>query len=96
VKFTPEQLEVSGTPLPAVTISDLAAPGGLAFDAAGSLWVANSGSTVVAFAPEQLTAPGSPDPRVVLSGFESINLGFLAFYPPPRGLPLVQGQAAFK
>lgn len=87
VMFTPAQLEPSGTPLPTVTLSGLSGPGGLAFDAAGNLWVANGGA-VAKFAAEQLAASGSPAPAVVLSGLGGIDLGFLAFNPPPSSLPL--------
>ncbi len=89
VKFTPEQLSASGTPTPDVTISGLAGPNGLAFDADGNLWVSNGG-TVIKFVREQLAASGSPAPEVVLSGFVGIDLGFLAFNPPPENLPLAQ------
>lgn len=90
VKFTPEQLSSSGTPVPAVTLSGLSGPGGLAFDAGGNLWVSNSSSTVVKFAAATLATTGSPTPEVVLGGLAGIDLGFLAFNPPPSTLPLVQ------
>ncbi len=92
VKFTPDQLSTSGTPIPEVLIKaigdSLAAPGGLAFDASGNLWVSNTSSTVVKFTAAQLTSSGNPTPSVILSGLKGIDLGFLAFNPPPANLPL--------
>lgn len=73
VAFAETQLATSGSPIPRIVLSaadhSLASPWGLAFDASGSLWVANIGSrTVVAFGPAQLAASGSPTPRVTLAG----------------------------
>ncbi|HST07520.1 MAG TPA: NHL repeat-containing protein [Gemmatimonadaceae bacterium] len=43
-------------------------PSGLAFDAAGNLWVASlTNSLIDAFTPAQLTASGSPNPTITLS-----------------------------
>jgi sugar lactone lactonase YvrE len=72
VEFTASQLATSGNPTPAVTLSanagSVAFPGGLAFDAAGNLWVANEDdSSVVEFAASQLTSSGSPVPAVTIS-----------------------------
>lgn len=69
------QLEASGSPAPAIVLSasgpSLANARGIAFDAAGNLWVANSAArTIVAFSPAQLAASGTPTPRVVLSAAE--------------------------
>lgn len=69
------QLEASGSPAPAVVLgasgASLANARGIAFDAAGNLWVANSGArTIVAFSRAQLAASGIPAPRVVLSPAE--------------------------
>ena len=89
-KFSASQLAASGTPTPQVTISGLSGPSGLAFDAAANLWIANSDSSVVSFTPVQLEASGSPVPNIVVNGFTGINLGLLAFYPPPLGSPLAQ------
>lgn len=55
----------STSPSPTVTINsaDLSQPYGLAFEADGDLWVANSGNdTVVQFAAADLTADGAPAP----------------------------------
>lgn len=69
--FSPAQLAVSGKPDPSVVLSSsegsLLNPSGLAFDAAGNLWVANiTGNNVASFSPAQLTASGAPAPRTVL------------------------------
>jgi hypothetical protein len=70
VEFTPEQLVASGSPTPAVTLAPAANsiqdPSLIAFDAAGNLWVPNTG-TVVEFSRDQLTASGSPTPVVILN-----------------------------
>ena len=56
-------------PVPAVTISStssgsLSGPGGLTFDHAGNLWVANTSvSTVVEYAKSQLNQSGAPHRR---------------------------------
>ncbi len=84
VMFTPAQLLVGGALVPEVTISanagSLSLPTGVAFDAAGNLWVSNGGSaTVVKFTLSQLAASGSPAPDVTISA----NAGSLAL---PVGL----------
>ncbi len=73
VAFAPTQL-ATGSPTPTVTISpngtpSLSRPGGLAFDAAGNLWVANlTSTTVVRFDAAQLAAPGgSPTPAATIA-----------------------------
>jgi sugar lactone lactonase YvrE len=71
VEYVAGQLATSGSPAPTVVLSakdrSLVRPAGLAFDQAGNLWVANTGSqAVVSFTPAQLTATGSPPPHVVL------------------------------
>lgn len=72
VAYGADQLETSGTPTPRITIRNashsLSTPTALAFDADGTLWVANlESSTVVGFDASQLTASGSPVPRVTLA-----------------------------
>ena len=83
-RYSAAQLAASGSPAPAVLLSttgtSLLKPSGLAFDAFGTLWVANTnGASLVAFGPDQLAASGSPEPRVVLAS----NDGSLAL---PVGL----------
>ena len=92
VEFAASQLVASGSPTPAVTLTEGAGimrnPSGLAFDASGDLWVANGGGSVVEFTASQLATSGSPTPAIVVSGS---SLGFpwgLAFDPPAKNLPL--------
>lgn len=78
VEFTPTQLTASGSPTPAVTItnntsdSSVYGPLAMAFDASGNLWVANGNygsngpNSVVMFAKSQLTTSGTPTPTVIL------------------------------
>jgi sugar lactone lactonase YvrE len=73
VEFTPSQLASSGDPTPAVTISatgpSLDGPYSLAFDAAGDLWVPNSGGeSLVEYAANQLAATGDPTPVNTIVG----------------------------
>jgi sugar lactone lactonase YvrE len=74
VEYTPAELASSGSPAPAVVLSSTAsdsldAPNGLAFDAAGDLWVADEGSnSAVEFSPSQLGSSGSPAPVDTIGG----------------------------
>jgi sugar lactone lactonase YvrE len=66
------QLLTSGEKEAAIVLSSnansLVNPTGIAFDAAGNLWVANTGNqTVASFGIAQRGSTGSPLPRVVLS-----------------------------
>jgi len=72
--YTPAQQSTGGALTPQVVLSatgspaSIAHPVGIAFDAAGDLWVANlNNNTIVEFAPAQLTATASPAPTVTLS-----------------------------
>lgn len=71
VKYSPAQLAASGSPVPAVVLSlangSSTNGSGIAFDAAGNLWVANVGDQIIgAFSPAQLAATGSPLPHVLI------------------------------
>ena len=71
-EFGAAKLVVSGQPSPDILISNLAGalnvPSGIAFDADGTLWVANLGrQNVVAFSPAQLVTGGAVAPAIVLS-----------------------------
>lgn len=71
-KYTSAQLATSGSPLPDVVLSatdlSLVNPAGLAFDAAGNLWVANiGGRTLAAFSPQKLDRTASPVPDVLIT-----------------------------
>ncbi len=87
VEFSAAQLVSGGSIAAAVTLiptSVLTAPTGIAFDANGNLWVANSdavGSTaaVLSFTPAQLAAGGSPAPSVIVHLENPSLTGGLAF-----------------
>lgn len=71
VMYATGQLAASGSPEPTVTLatsgqSTLFNPRGLAFDAAGNLWVANRYGPVVKFTPAQLRSSGAPKPAAAL------------------------------
>jgi streptogramin lyase len=75
VRFGASQLTSSGSPVPEVTIDDgaggnLVNPSGLAFDAAGDLWVADfAGTPIVKFVdPGSLAGAVNPTPAVTLTG----------------------------
>jgi sugar lactone lactonase YvrE len=58
VKFTAAQIAVTGSPAPTVELSGIEGPEGLAFDAAGNLWVASGTGKVLKFAAARLAASG--------------------------------------
>jgi sugar lactone lactonase YvrE len=71
-EYSASQLNASGAPTPAVTLSanaeSLSDPAGLAFDSSGNLWIVNaSTATVVEFTASQLASTGSPTPAVTIS-----------------------------
>lgn len=71
-QYAADQLIASGSPVPAVVLSatahSLIKPSGLAFDASGTLWVANTnGQSISGYRPEQLVASGHPEPQVLLA-----------------------------
>lgn len=73
--FDPAQLNASGFLAPQVVLNTLGTtlvnPAGIAFDASGNLWVANTGNqTLAAFSPAQLTTTGSPVPHIVISSHD--------------------------
>jgi len=75
VEFTKPELARSGSPVPQVTISangsatNVNEPSGLAFDAAGDLWVVNGGNdTIVEFSRTELSTSGSPAPVRTIAG----------------------------
>lgn len=74
VEFSASQLAAGGSQMPKVILRDdgsgssISAPGELAFDKAGDLWVPNYGSdTVAEYAKDQLTTSGTPAPKVKLN-----------------------------
>ena len=71
-KYSAAQLETSGFKLPDVVLTsdgpDIGNPIGLAFDAAGNLWIANSGqSNVAALLANHLTTTGLVNADIVIS-----------------------------
>ena len=73
-EFSASQLTSPGTKSATVVLADdgsgtsLSAPGWIAFDKNGNLWVPNYGAdTVVEYAKDQLTSSGNPAPTVKLS-----------------------------
>lgn len=70
-------LRSSGAPTPADTIGGLTKPNGMAFDAAGNLWVANERShNIDMYSPAQLAAGGDPTPaRTLTVSVDSVALG---------------------
>lgn len=82
-ELTPQQLATSGAPGAAVTLTadsagtSLVGPTGLAFDAAGDLWVSDGGigaAAVEEFTPTQLAASGSPTPVDITGARTGISL----------------------
>ena len=75
-EFSTSQLASGGSVSPVVVLSasleSLNEPQGIAFDAAGNLWVANF-SNVVKFASGDLQASGNPTPSVSVSGFSELD-----------------------
>ena len=70
-------LRSSGKPTPADTIGGLTKPDGMAFDAAGNLWVANESSHKIdMYTPAQLAAGGDPTPaRTLTATVDSLAFG---------------------
>jgi hypothetical protein len=86
VEFTAAQLASSGSPTPAVTLSDngsdtvLNEPDALTFDRSGTLWVGNYGiPNLVGFSPAQYAGSGSPTPAVTIDANGSSLEGPSAF-----------------
>src|SRR5207244_2711169 len=58
----------TAAPRPAVTISGLRGPNQLAFDRAGTLWVADFDANLIAgYRPDQLRASGDPAPALAIA-----------------------------
>jgi len=67
VRYTPDQLAASGSPVPGVELTGLNGPLGLAFDKAGNLWVAFLGESRVArYNASRLTASSTAAPDLIL------------------------------
>jgi sugar lactone lactonase YvrE len=81
VEFTASQLISSGSPAPAVVIKipapasgSFSGPMGIAFDAAGDMWVVQE-PKLIEFTPGQLQATGTPTPAITIGddGSNSLN-----------------------
>ena len=87
-----DQLSRSGAPSPrrvlAPTADPLRLPVGLAFDAAGNLWVVGGSGSLTRFDRASLDAIGPVEPRVRFSVTDHSLLWSAAFWPTPVGLPL--------
>ena len=85
VQFPKASLAATGSPAPSVTIlsdgaGDLSAPGALAFDSSGNLWVASvGGNKVLAYTSAQQVAGGPLTPNTILSGLTFRQPEALAF-----------------
>ena len=90
--FSPGQLAASAAVVPARSITaagtTLGVPAGLAFDAAGNLWVLGAESVLTRFAPASLAGDGEqpPSARLTIAGYTAF--WGAAFWPRPAGLPL--------
>lgn len=77
VEFTPAQLASSGSPVQSVRLGaatgGITEPAGLAFDAAGNLWVANFNGGVDRFDASQLTTSGHPVAAAVIGAAAGSN-----------------------
>ena len=95
VRFDASQLASSGSPTPAATIASGsfasgARPVGVAFDASGALWVADSSALQLRrFAnPGSLTGTVTLTPDVIISSLASIDNTQIGFSPPPANVPI--------
>jgi sugar lactone lactonase YvrE len=95
VGYDSTQLSSSGAPTPRATLTlrheggPPYSPAGLAFDADGSLWVAELSGLMSKLTREQLAASGDPVPAVqVAVGGEGLLWG-AAFWPRVPGLPVI-------
>jgi streptogramin lyase len=88
VEFGSGTIVSTGSPPPAVTLSSnggspasLDEPLGLAFDAAGDLWVSNlDNSTFVEFSAASIASSGDPDPTILIQGINNQS-GQMTFGP---------------
>ncbi|MBF6595973.1 MAG: hypothetical protein IVW51_16230 [Thermaceae bacterium] len=87
--YTSAQLSTSGNPVPLVLTSPaLKRARGLAFDAAGNLWVGNLANyRLVRINAADPTGGGSPKPAAELTGYSQFGFGIPAFDPAPTSLP---------
>ena len=93
VRYDAEQLLVSGSPAPSVTVTGFAQAKGIAFDHAGDLWV----NAILAPAERSLVRIADPDSlptTSVVTASTAVRLGvetdggFPTFFPTPPDLPI--------
>lgn len=87
----PGSLSGPVSPTADVVLEGVDLPTGLAFDNSGSLWVSNSpsGNLLRFEGVGSLSGTVTPTANAVITGAAGINLGMIAFYPPPADLPIV-------
>lgn len=92
VAFSPAQLAAGGALAPAIVLSPAAnavtLPTGLAFDAAGALWVVSGDGRLAKFDRGALGVSGQPEASVALRVPAHTIFWSLAFWPKVRSLPL--------
>ena len=92
IGFGADQLCCTGVPAPrrvlAPRVTPLGLPVGLAFDAAGNVWVVGGTGTLTRFDRSSLDAAGSNEPSIQFAVTGHSLLWSAAFWPKPVGLPL--------
>jgi sugar lactone lactonase YvrE len=92
VRYLPEQLLASGSPMPAATLTGFSRQKGLAFDHAGDLWVrmdVTAGSFVVRIADPGSLSMASDAVIATAIALEADTDGSSpTFFPAPPGLPI--------
>ena len=92
IGFDADQLCCTGAAVPrrvlAPRATPLGVPVGLAFDAAGNLWVVGGSGTLTRFDRSSLDAAGSNEPGIQFAVTGHSLLWSAAFWPKPVGLPL--------
>jgi len=76
VRFTPDQLQASGSPEPSRIITVDALLLDVAFDTTGALWMTTAtGATVLRLDADDLSSSGQPTPAATISGFPAMTRG---------------------
>ena len=99
VEFTASQLASSGSPTPAVAVNiaipasgHFSGPTGIAFDAAGDLWVVQE-PKLIEYTPSQLKVSGTPTPAITIGddGSHSLNSPLGMAIDPAGGIWVANG-----
>lgn len=93
VSFSFDQTLSSGAKMPRIRLASAGTgsflfPSGLAFDAAGNLWVMNIGGGLQELSRQQIAASGTPTPAQSLLVSGAVLFYGLAFFPKPGFGPL--------